>query len=180
MWGFWESTQLLNNNRTYLQQGIYFGFCRRACILHIYSILPFLRAKVHCVGFYMTFESIQRSAKRLLSSLWFLSEYQTSTCFELSASLIGFFFMHFCVSRTTLEKATIPLEWKNCCDISACFAAIWIHAVYFACLLLRLASAATSVRRSSFFDGLTAAALQYHIVDKWYFVHNTFHLLYNV
>ena len=91
MLGFWESTQLLNNNRTYLQQGIYFGFCRRACILHIYSILPFLRAKVHCVGFYMTFESIQRSAKRLLSSLWFLSEYQTSTCFELSASLIGFF-----------------------------------------------------------------------------------------
>ena len=42
----------------------------------------------------MTFESIQRSAKRLLSSLWFLSEYQTNTCFELSASLIGFFFLH--------------------------------------------------------------------------------------
>ena len=83
MLGFWESTQLLNNS--YLQQGIIFW------ILQEGIILPFLTAKVHCVGFYMTFESIQRSAKRLLSSLWFLSEYQTSTCFELSASLIGFF-----------------------------------------------------------------------------------------
>ena len=84
----------------------------------------------------MTFESIQRSAKRLLSSLWFLSEYHTSISFGPSTSFIGlffFFFIHFRKRQT--KKAIIPLQIVLTSPV--CFA-IGIHAVYFACFSIRI------------------------------------------